>query len=182
MSALAVDFAAVDKYIHDHIRDWMEELSALCVVPSVSARHEAIEPCAAAVADLLTLRGFKTQITSVDGGHPVVLGHASGSGSARTMLFYNHYDVQPPEPLPLWESPPFELTERDGAVYARGAKDDKGELVARLAAIDALNAITGGYPCKLAFDEPGLSSALISRRRQTSPASAPAIRAKVPRR
>jgi len=98
------------------------------------------------------------------------------------MLFYNHYDVQPPEPLPLWESPPFELTERDGAVYARGAKDDKGELVARLAAIDALNAITGGYPCKLAFDEPGLSSALISRRRQTSPASAPAIRAKVPRR
>jgi len=145
------DFAAVDKYIHDHIRDWMGELSALCAVPSVSARHEAIEPCAAAVAELLSRRGFKTQITSVDGGHPVVLGHASGSSSARTMLFYNHYDVQPPEPLALWESPPFELTERDGAVYARGAKDDKGELVARLAAIDALKAITGGYPCDLTW-------------------------------
>src|SRR5438876_535676 len=130
------DFAAVDKYIHDHIRDWMGELSALCAVPSVSARHEAIEPCADAVAELLSRRGFKTQVTSVDGGHPVVLGHASGSSTARTMLFYNHYDVQPPEPLALWESPPFELTEREGAVYARGAKDDKGELVARLAAID----------------------------------------------
>ena len=145
------DFAAVDKYIHDHIRDWMGELSALCAVPSVSARHEAIEPCADAVAELLSRRGFKTQVTSVDGGHPVVLGHASGSSSARTMLFYNHYDVQPPEPLALWESPPFELTERDGAVYARGAKDDKGELVARLAAIDALKAITGGYPCELTW-------------------------------
>ena len=67
------------------------------------------------------------------------------------MLFYNHYDVQPPEPLELWESPPFELTERDGAVYARGAKDDKGELVARLAAIDALRAVTGAYPCELTW-------------------------------
>jgi acetylornithine deacetylase/succinyl-diaminopimelate desuccinylase-like protein len=151
MSAPAADFIAVDKYIHDHIRDWMVELNALCAVPSVSARHEAIEPCAAKVADLLSRRGFKTEVTSVDGGHPVVLGHASGSGSARTMLFYNHYDVQPPEPLPLWESPPFELTERDGAVYARGSKDDKGELVARLAAIDALKAITGRYPCELTW-------------------------------
>ena len=151
MSKLAVDFTAVDRYIHEHIHDWMAELSALCAVPSVSARHEAVVPCAAMVADMLALRGFKTQVTSVDGGHPVVLGHASGSGSARTMLFYNHYDVQPPEPLQLWESPPFELAERDGAVYARGAKDDKGELVARLAAIDALRAISGRYPCELTW-------------------------------
>src|SRR5690348_18436618 len=110
----------------------MKELNTLCAVPSVSARHEAIEPCAAAVADLLSRRGFEVHVSSVDGGHPVVLGHASGSTSARTMLFYNHYDVQPPEPLELWESPPFELTEREGAVYARGAKDDKGELVAQI--------------------------------------------------
>jgi len=151
MSTPAVDFAALDRYIHDHIRDWMEELGVLCAVPSVSARHEAIQPCAEAVADLLSRRGFKTSVTSVDGGHPVVLGHASAPDSARTMLFYNHYDVQPPEPLPLWESPPFELTERDGAVYARGAKDDKGELVARLAAIDALRAVMGGYPCQLTW-------------------------------
>src|SRR5207253_11452895 len=114
-----------------------------CAVPSVSARHEAIEPCAVEVAELLSRRGFKTQVTSVDGGHPVVLGHASGASSARTMLFYNHYDVQPPEPLALWESPPFELTERDGAAYARAPKAAKAELVAPLAPIEPLRPILG---------------------------------------
>src|SRR5262249_47278908 len=63
-------------------------------------------------------------------------------------LCYNHYDVQPPEPLELWVSPPFAPTLRDGAVYARGAADDKGELVARLAALDAVRAAHGGeLPC-----------------------------------
>src|SRR5215471_6537882 len=151
MATAAVDVAAIDRYIHDHIPQWMSELRALCAVPSVSARHEAIVPCAELVADLLSRRGFQTSITAVDGGHPVDLGHTSGSNATRTMLFYNHYDVQPPEPLELWESPPFELTERDGSVYARGAKDDKGELVARLAAIDAVRAVTGTYPCNLTW-------------------------------
>ncbi|HET7466153.1 MAG TPA: M20/M25/M40 family metallo-hydrolase [Candidatus Dormibacteraeota bacterium] len=130
---------------------WMEELRALCAIPSVSARHESIDPCAALVADLLKKRGFEATISRVDGGHPVVLAHASGANQRKTMLFYNHYDVQPPEPLDLWTSPPFELTTRDGSVFARGAKDDKGELLARLAAIDALRAVTGGYPCNLTW-------------------------------
>ena len=148
---MTLDTAALDDYIHSHVAEWMAELRALCAIPSVSARHEAIEPCAAMVSEMLEGRGFKTTTSSVAGGHPVVLGHAAGSQSTRTMLFYNHYDVQPPEPLELWESPPFELTERDGAVYARGSKDDKGELVARLAAIDALRAVTGEYPCDLTW-------------------------------
>ena len=151
MGRTPLNFAAVDKYIHEHVGDWMGELKTLCAVPSVSARHEAIEPCAGLVAELLSRRGFEANVTSVDGGHLVVLGHAPGANRARTMLFYNHYDVQPPEPLELWESPPFDLTERDGSVYARGAKDDKGELMSRLAAIDALRAVTGGYPCNLVW-------------------------------
>jgi len=146
-----VDFDAVDRYIHEHVPQWMEELRALCAIPSVSARHEAIEPCAAMVAELLTKRGFNAKVTSMDGGHPVVLAHAHGARRGKTMLFYNHYDVQPPEPLELWDSPPFELTTRDGSVYARGAKDDKGELIARLAAMDALRAVTGEYPCDLTW-------------------------------
>jgi acetylornithine deacetylase/succinyl-diaminopimelate desuccinylase-like protein len=81
----------------------------------------------------------------------VVLGHAGGTNRSRTLLFYNHYDVQPPEPLELWESPPFKLTERDGAVFARGSKDDKGELVCRLAALDAVRAVTGSYPCDITW-------------------------------
>ena len=151
MSASIVDFTAVDDYIHEHVPQWMDELRALCAIPSVSARHEAIEPCAEMVAHLLSKRGFSTDITRVDVGHPVVLAHAAGTVRDKTMLFYNHYDVQPPEPLELWESPPFELSERQGAVFARGAKDDKGELLARLAAIDALRAVTGAYPCTLTW-------------------------------
>ena len=151
MKRVATDFSAVDAYLHDHISEWMLELSQLCAVPSVSARHEAVEPCAELVASMLSKRGFAVAVSSSDGGHPVVLAHAAGANPDRTMLFYNHYDEQPPEPLDLWDSPPFELTERDGAVYARGAKDDKGELMARLAAMDALRAVAGEYPCALTW-------------------------------
>lgn len=151
MKPSRVDFSSIDDHIRGHLAEWMEELRSLCAIPSVSARHEAVEPCAEKVAELLSKRGFDTSISSTSGGHPVVLGHAGGAVRGKTMLFYNHYDVQPPEPLELWESPPFELTERDGAVYARGAKDDKGELVARLAAIDALRAVNGEYPCELTW-------------------------------
>ena len=134
---------AIDRYIDEHVEGWLAELAALCRVPSVSARHEGIQECAALVADLLRSRGFHAELLSTD-GHPVVFAHADGKNAERTMLLYNHYDVQPPEPLELWESPPFEPEVRDGRVFARGAKDDKGELVARLAAVDALLAVDGG--------------------------------------
>lgn len=138
----------IDDHIDQHVAGWLDELKRLCAVPSVSARHEGIDECAAVVKELLDKRGFDAEICPTD-GHPVVFGQVEGADPTHTLLFYNHYDVQPPEPLDLWESPPFELTRRDGAVYARGAKDDKGELIARLAAIDAVRAATGGYPCNL---------------------------------
>ncbi len=71
--------------------------------------------------------------------------------SERTLLFYNHYDVQPPEPLELWETPPFEPSLRDGKLYARGVSDDKGHLVCRLAALDAILAIQPELPCRVKF-------------------------------
>ena len=144
------DWAAVDRHLAENRAGWLEELRELCLVPSVSARHEGIEECAALVARMLERRGFEVEV-SPTGGHPVVLAHAPGANRERTLLFYNHYDVQPPEPLELWDSPPFELTEREGAVYARGAKDDKGELVCRLAALDAVRAVTGAYPCDITW-------------------------------
>ena len=140
--------ARIDEYIDANLERWLGELERLCAVPSVSARHEGIEECAGLVADLLRARGFDASVEPT-GGHPVVFGTADGADGSHSLLFYNHYDVQPPEPLELWESPPFELARRDGAVYARGAKDDKGELVARLAAVDAVREVTGGYPCRL---------------------------------
>ena len=146
------DFAAIDAYIDDHLRRWIGELRELCAIPSVSARHEAILPCAELVSRMLERRGFASQVTPTEGGgHPVVLAHAAGANRSRTLLFYNHYDVQPPEPLELWDSPPFQLSERDGSVYARGSKDDKGEFVCRLAALDAVRAVTGSYPCDITW-------------------------------
>ena len=146
------DLKAIDDYISQHVRGWMGELRQLCAIPSVSARHEGILPCAEQVAQMLERRGFAAKVTpTADGGHPIVLAHAAGANRSRKLLFYNHYDVQPPEPLELWESPPFELSERDGAVYARGSKDDKGEFVCRLAALDAVRAVTGTYPCDITW-------------------------------
>jgi len=144
------DFGAIDSYISEHQKEWIAELAELCAVPSVSARHEGIDQCAALVARMLERRGFAVEVSPTS-GHPVVLGHAGGSNRSRTLLFYNHYDVQPPEPLELWESPPFKLTERDGSVFARGSKDDKGEFICRLAALDAIRAVTGSYPCDITW-------------------------------
>jgi acetylornithine deacetylase/succinyl-diaminopimelate desuccinylase-like protein len=141
--------ASVDEYIDQHLDGWVAELTRLCAVPSVSARMEGGDECAEVVADLLRRRGFETRIEPT-AGHPIVLAHAEGQNRERTMLLYNHYDVQPPEPLELWDSPPYQAELRDGRLYARGAKDDKGEFVARLAAIDAL-LDAGGLPCDVTW-------------------------------
>jgi len=126
------------------------ELSRLCAQPSVSASGEGVRECAELVAEMIRARGFDVQLIETP-GQPVVVGKAQGK-SPRTFLFYNHYDVQPPEPLELWDSPPFEPTLRDGKLYARGVADDKGEIVARLAAIDAVRDLHGGeLPCNLTF-------------------------------
>lgn len=140
----------IDRYIEQHMAGWLAELAEICAIPSVSARHEGVDECAALVAGLFSRRGFGAEVLPT-AGHPVVLAHAEGAISDRTLLFYNHYDVQPPEPLDLWQSPPFQTDIRDGRVYARGAKDDKGELMARLAAIDALLAVDGGLPCRITW-------------------------------
>ncbi len=82
--------------------------------------------------------------------YPVVYGEAPGLGD-RTLLCYNHYDVQPPEPLELWDSPPFEATRRNGLMFGRGIQDDKGQLISRLAAISAVRDALGDFPCRLKF-------------------------------
>ena len=73
------------------------------------------------------------------------------SGDAPTVLIYGHYDVQPPEPLELWTTPPFEPTVRDGVLYARGASDDKGQIFAHLKGVEALMTETGTLPVNVKF-------------------------------
>jgi len=142
-------FSEVDAYLDTHLNQSIQELARLAAQPSVSAQNWGLEECAQLVADLLNQRGFQVEIMPT-GGAPVVYAQRSGR-SDKTLLFYNHYDIQPPEPLDLWESPPFEPRLHDGKLYARGVSDDKGHITSRLFAIDALTEITGDLPCTIKF-------------------------------
>lgn len=144
------DFSHIDKYLDTHLDDSIAELSRLCAQPSVAAQNWGLEETAKMVAEMLAARGFQTEIMPT-GGSPVVVAGCHGKSSHKTLLFYNHYDVQPPEPLQPWESPPFEPTLRDGMLFARGVSDDKGHLVSRLFAIDALLDAEGELPCNVKF-------------------------------
>ncbi|GAB4527442.1 MAG: M20/M25/M40 family metallo-hydrolase [Anaerolineales bacterium] len=140
----------LDTYLTQHLDESLSELAALCAQPSVAAQNLGMQEAAAMVAEMLRKRGFEVQIFPTEGA-PVVFGERKGRNPNKTLLIYNHYDVQPPEPLDLWESPPFEPTIRDGHMYARGVSDDKGHLVSRLFAIDALLAAEGELPCNVKF-------------------------------
>jgi acetylornithine deacetylase/succinyl-diaminopimelate desuccinylase-like protein len=151
-SALGVtmsDFKKVDEYLDKNLDASLAELAALCAVPSIAAQNTGLDECAELVAKMLQKRGFKTEIMP-SGGAPVVYAERKGK-SDKTLLFYNHYDVQPPEPLELWESPPFEATRHDGKMYARGISDDKGHFLTRLYALDALLAQDSELPCNVKF-------------------------------
>ncbi len=139
----------IDRYLEEHLDQNISELSRLCEQPSVSAQNWGIEETAQMVERMLKKRGFETQVIPTDGA-PVVTAFRAGK-SPRTILFYNHYDVQPPEPLELWDSPPFQPTLRDGKLFVRGVSDDKGHFVSRLFAIDALLAEQGELPCNVRF-------------------------------
>lgn len=143
------DYSTIDAYLDQHMDESIAELSRLCAQPSVAAQNWGLQECASLVGDMLRARGFSVEVIPT-AGSPVVFGERKGR-SEKTLLFYNHYDVQPPEPLELWESPPFEPTLRDGKLYARGVSDDKGHLTSRLFAIDALLASDGELPCNVKF-------------------------------
>ena len=143
------DYSKIDQYLERNLEGSINELSGLCAQPSVGAQNWGLHECADLVADMLRRRGFAVEILAT-GGAPVVFAERKGRLN-KTILFYNHYDVQPPEPLELWESPPFEPTIRDGKLYARGVSDDKGHIVSRLHAIDALLEVDGELPCNIKF-------------------------------
>ena len=112
----------------------IDALRRLVAIPSVSAEGMGAEPAADEVGRQLRDLGFEVE-RHATAGAPVVFGRRPARGGAPTILFYNHYDVQSPDPLELWSSDPFDLDERDGMLFGRGVSDDKGQLVARLAAL-----------------------------------------------
>jgi acetylornithine deacetylase/succinyl-diaminopimelate desuccinylase-like protein len=131
-------------HIETHAESSLERLRRLCAQPSISARGEGIETTARLTADMLAEVGCDVTLTPTDGA-PVVLGQMHGR-SARTLLLYNHYDVQPVDPLDEWTTPPFEPVVRDGKLYGRGAADNKGAIVSRIGAIEAYRARRGELP------------------------------------
>jgi len=158
------DIALVDGIIARRLEASLAELTRLCAQPSVSASGEGVQECAALVSEMLRARGFSVRVMETI-GNPVVYGERRGRVDRR-LLFYNHYDVQPPEPLELWDSPPFEPAVRDGKMFARGVSDDKGHILCRLAAIDALLQADGELPCNVKFviegEEETSSASLVS--------------------
>lgn len=143
------DYTKVDVYLETHLERSLAELGRLVAQPSISAQKIGLHECAALVGEMLEARGFAVQIHPT-AGSPVVFAERKGK-SDKTILIYNHYDVQPPEPLELWETPPFEPSIRGGKMYGRGVSDDKGHLVSRLHAIDALLDEAGELPCNVKF-------------------------------
>jgi len=143
------DYTNLDAYLDSHLDESIAELSKLVAQPSVGAQNLGVKECAELVAGMLRKRGFATEIMPTEGA-PVVFGERKGK-SDKTLLFYCHYDVQPPEPLELWETPPFEPSLRGGKLYGRGVGDDKGHIVSRLFAIDALLNEYGELPCNVKF-------------------------------
>jgi acetylornithine deacetylase/succinyl-diaminopimelate desuccinylase-like protein len=133
------------EYARSNYPRFLEELKALLRIPSVSTLPEHAADCRSAAnllaADLKKI-GMKSVRLIETTGHPLVYADWLHAAGKPTVLVYGHYDVQPPDPLDEWLSPPFEPTERNGNLYARGAVDDKGQVVAQMKALESL--LAGG--------------------------------------
>ncbi len=137
-------------YVDDQSERFLQDLVRLCHQPSISAQKVGLTEMAALTATVMGEYGLPARLLPNGDGAPVVYGFREGR-STRTLLFYNHYDVQPPEPLEPWESPPFEPTVRDGKLYARGVADNKANLLSRLAALQALLSTGRELPVSVKF-------------------------------
>jgi succinyl-diaminopimelate desuccinylase len=145
--------AQVENYVQSHARQLEAAWFELLRIPSVSAdsRHKPdVERAAHWVADQFRDLKLTTEVIKTE-GHPIVLATSPAVPGAPTILVYGHYDVQPPDPLGEWISPPFEPTLRDGNVYARGATDDKGQMLTHVLSARAWMESTGALPVQLIF-------------------------------
>ena len=141
------------KHVDSHMEDLISDLQTLIKQPSVSAKNEGIEDCAKLVQKLLKKSGISSEILKLKKNvAPIIYGEVkSKQNPKKTLLFYNHYDVQPAEPFDLWDYPPFSGTRKGNKIFGRGATDDKGELITRIKAVEASLKATGDVPCNIKF-------------------------------
>jgi len=138
-------------YIDANSRDFVETLIQLVRQPSISAKGEGIQECAELVEKLMKETGLTTRIIQLEEGNPVVYGEIRSGETDKTLLFYDHYDVQPPDPIEQWISGPFSGEIREGKIYGRGASDNKGNLVSRLKAVESYLKTVGDVPVNVKF-------------------------------
>lgn len=158
-----MNFSRFDRYIDRHASSFAERLQALCRMPSVAARSTGMRAMAEAVEQSMQRVGIGTRLFKMGTGYPIVYGEC---GSGPSYVVYGHYDVQPVGNLTDWSFGPFSGSIVDGKLYARGAANSKGDLLARLAAVEAYQKTFGKLPISLRFiveGEDGLGSSSLFR-------------------
>lgn len=164
-------FTRYDRYVDRHAQTFAERLQALCRMPSVAARGTGMRAIAETVEQMMQRVGIGTRSFRIGTGYPIIYGEC-GDGP-RNFMVYGHYDVQPVGHLSEWSYGPFAATIIDGKLYARGAANSKGDLVARLAAIEAYQKSFGKLPVSIRFfieGEDGLGSPSFYRFAAENPA------------
>jgi acetylornithine deacetylase/succinyl-diaminopimelate desuccinylase-like protein len=142
---------ALSEYCQTHREAYLDELRAWIAIPSVSAdpaHRDDVRACCERLVSRMASIGLEAQVLET-GGNPLAFGQWLGAPGQPTVLIYGHYDVQPADPLELWESPPFDAQVRDGKIYGRGAVDDKGQVLMHLAAIEAHMRTRGRLPINI---------------------------------
>jgi acetylornithine deacetylase/succinyl-diaminopimelate desuccinylase-like protein len=143
----------IEHYLSENAERFVAELRELLRIPSISADSKyrpQIREAAAWVRDRLAAAGLDAEVIPTD-RHPLVFGEWLGAAGAPTVLVYGHYDVQPPDPLDEWVTPPFEPDIRDGHIYARGATDDKGQMLTHIKSVEAWMRTAGRLPVNVKF-------------------------------
>lgn len=148
----------IESRVESEIDTLTSQLQQLIRVPSVSAKKQlTITKCAELVSEIMSKAGIKSELLKLDHNSeeiaPVVYGEVKSKNNpdGKTILFYNHYDVQPPEPIELWDDDPFSGKIDGNLIFGRGASDDKGELITRIKAVQYFLDETGDVPCNVKF-------------------------------
>jgi acetylornithine deacetylase/succinyl-diaminopimelate desuccinylase-like protein len=148
-----VTLMQVLRYVDNNMKGLISDLQILIRQPSVSAKNEGLEECARLVAKIMRNSGIHSEILYLRKGvPPVVYGNVkSKQNPTKTLLFYNHYDVQPAEPFDLWKDKPFSGKIIGNKIFGRGSADDKGELITRIKAVESYLKTEGDVPCNVKF-------------------------------
>ncbi|MBU1206562.1 MAG: M20/M25/M40 family metallo-hydrolase [Proteobacteria bacterium] len=143
----------VFQYIDQNLNRFIDELFVLLRQPSISARWEGVVECSRLLTGIMEKIGIKPRILPMGGerNSPLIYGEILNPEAKRTLLIYGHFDVQPPEPLEAWDSPPFQPTIRNGRIYGRGSADNKGQFFAHFKAIESVLKVNGKLPINVKF-------------------------------